>query len=305
MSDAWRQHSEGGLPILTKLYLFVALKLGRNVAVFFLAPITLYFFIFRIEQRRASRAFFTRVQGKPPSTWQVFKHFWTFARVIVDRVYLLSQGDTALHLEAENYAEFMQALDSGSGFVLLGAHFGSFEAGRLLTARRPQTRLRIVLNKAQNPVITNLFDALNPKLAGQVIDVAAGPAQLGLSIAAAVQNGEVVGMLADRVGPNEPGLVVEFLGGTVRLPAAPFVMASLAQAPIAVFFPVFEGGDRYRILFDVIGKIPRVARSERNEVLQQFAQKYADKLAVCVRSHPYNWFNFYPYWSQTQVKPND
>jgi predicted LPLAT superfamily acyltransferase len=38
-------------------------------------------------------------------------------------------------------------------------------------------------------------------------------------------------------------------------------------------------------------------RGQRNSVVAQLAQRYADRLAVECASAPLQWFNFYPFWN--------
>src|SRR3546814_10294223 len=61
-------------------------------------------------------------------------------------------------------------LDAGEGVLLFGSHLGSFEVLRVLARNRPDAGLRVVLDKGHNPALTDLLDALDPKVAATVID---------------------------------------------------------------------------------------------------------------------------------------
>jgi predicted LPLAT superfamily acyltransferase len=110
----------------------------------------------------------------------------------------------------------------------------------------------------------------------------------------AIERGEIVGILADRVDHGAPGLRVLFLGREVTLPVAPHVLAARTGAPVILCFGLYEGGRRYRLEFVDFG--PTAERSSRGAALQPMVERYAAVLEQYSRRHPLNWFNFYPYW---------
>jgi hypothetical protein len=56
------------------------------------------------------------------------------------------------------------------GILLLGAHFGSYEATRVLGINQPHIRFRTVIDIDQNPAMSRLLNSLNPQLAATVIN---------------------------------------------------------------------------------------------------------------------------------------
>src|SRR5690606_18714814 len=93
MTGSWKQRREGGGLFAMWLLRTVSLRVGRGVARVLLYPITAYFLLRRGEERRDSRAYLSRVFGRPARMHEVARHMHTFAATVLDRVFLLG-GDT-------------------------------------------------------------------------------------------------------------------------------------------------------------------------------------------------------------------
>ncbi|MBW8075945.1 MAG: acyltransferase, partial [Metallibacterium scheffleri] len=96
MNSAWQGRREGGGWFALWLIRCIGLRGGRPPARLLLYPITLYFFLRRGPERRASRAYLARVLGRPARTRDVLRHFHAFAATTLDRVFLLARGERGL-----------------------------------------------------------------------------------------------------------------------------------------------------------------------------------------------------------------
>ena len=92
MSGSWKQRREGGGLFALWLIRSFSLVGGRRLSRLLLYPITLYFLARRGEERRDSRAYLSRVLGRPARLADVARHIHTFAATILDHVFLLG-GD--------------------------------------------------------------------------------------------------------------------------------------------------------------------------------------------------------------------
>jgi predicted LPLAT superfamily acyltransferase len=122
-------------------------------------------------------------------------------------------------------------------------------------------------------------------------------------VKACIARGEVVGILADRVQPHEGNRLchVEFLGGRAALPQGPFALAAVLGCPVLLMIGLRKGIRHYEIRVVRLADRLELPRRQREEALAQLAQRYADWLAAgCVRE-PYQWFNFYDFWSEPRA----
>jgi predicted LPLAT superfamily acyltransferase len=304
VSDRWSGQREAGVPVLTRTFARLCLAVGPGVARLLLGPICAYFFLVKGAQRRASRAFLDRALDRPATWTDVWRNFWTFSHVVLDRVYLLGQEGRGIELTPVTPEALAEPVDRGQGCLLLGSHLGSFEASRSIKSARPHVSLRLVMDRRQSPAATAFLEALNPAMARQVLDVGAGQGEgrerpgAGLVLLDALRNGDLVALLADRPRPGEKTAAVEFFGQPAQLPTAPFELALVTQAPLVLFWGLHERKGRYRIVFERLDPPERTVRGQRSAAVQACMQRYAERLEHHARTAPYNWFNFYDFWGE-------
>lgn len=296
MSSNWKQRPEGGSRFSLWLIRSIACYGGRPLARLFLYPITLYYLLVRGPERRASRSYLARVFGRPASLWQVARHLHTFAATILDRVFLLGGRLEGFEVNATGLPELREALDRGQGVLLFGSHLGSFEVLRVLARQRPDYRIRVVLDKAQNPAITHMLDALNPEIAAGVIDAGQDGPSIAMAIKQATDEGALVALLVDRARPGDPALKAPLLGSDAPFPTAPWLIASALKVPVVLAFGLYRGGLRYDLVFERFSDGVAVPRQQRAQALLALIQRYAARLEHHARIAPYNWFNFYDFW---------
>ncbi|MFU8830696.1 MAG: lipid A biosynthesis acyltransferase [Wenzhouxiangella sp.] len=298
--SSWRERPEGGNLFWLVLIRWLILKVGRGFAQVAMVPTTLYFFLVRGAERRASRVWLARIGAPRRGTLGVLIHIYTFAMTIVDRVLLLAGRDAELDVRAEGIEELTSALREGHGCLLLGSHLGSFEAIRVFSRQAPPEcrHLRVVMDQQQNSLVTHLLEEVNPEIRNTVIDARLPGTQIVLEASEVMAKGGMVAMLADRIFRNETAIEVPFVGGWARLPVAPLAIASALQAPVFMVFGLYEGKRRYRLIFERLERPGSLStnRREKRAQLNQSVACYAQRLEYYARLYPYNWFNFYDFW---------
>ena len=297
MSVQWKQRPEGGGRFAIWLIRSIGRHGGRAVGRALLYPITLYFLVRRGPERRASRAWLAQALGRPASLFDVARHIHTFAATILDRVFLLSGQLHRFDIRTEGLPQLEARLDEGRGVLLFGSHLGSFEALRVLAVNRPDVGLRVVLDVGHNPAMTQLLDALNPAIAATVIDAGRDGTAIMLDIQQAIAEGQMVALLVDRPQPGEPVLDAPFLGRDAPFPLAPWQLAAVLGAPVLLVFGLYRGGNRYDLHFEAFSDGEAVPRPRRAQHVAALIRRYAARLEDRARQAPYNWFNFYDYWS--------
>ncbi len=297
--EHWQSRPEGGGRFAIWLIRAIALHGGRRLARLCLYPITLYFYLRRGPERRASAQYLQRVFARPATSWQVLKHIHTFAATILDRVFLLAHGEQPFAIETEGLELLDQRIAMGKGVLLFGSHQGSFEALRAVGARRPNMPLRVVLDKQKTPVMTELFEALAPEVGACVIDAAQDGTSIALAMAEACHSGAVVAMLADRGRGHETLRHSELLGSPAPFPISPWLLAHTLKVPVVLCFGLYLGGNRYRLIFEPLSDRVEVPRHNRGPALDALIASYAQRLEHYIHVAPYNWFNFYDFWQDT------
>jgi predicted LPLAT superfamily acyltransferase len=73
----------------------------------------------------------------------------------------------------------------------------------------------------------------------------------------------------------------------------------MLKAPVLLFFGLYLGGNRYALHFELFADEIAIRRDHRDEDVQLWTQRYADRLEHYARLTPYNWFNFYDFWGES------
>lgn len=300
----WTRRPEGGGRFALWLIRSIARYGGRGVARPLLWPITLYFFLKRGPERRASRAYLARVLGRRPHTSDVLRHIHTFASTILDRVFLLSGRLRRFEVAIDGLDGLHRQIDLGRGVLLFGSHLGSFDVLRVLARERPDVKVRVVLDKGHNPALTQLLDALNPDIARGVIDAGQDGPAVVLAIKQATDEGALVALLVDRARPGETAIAAPFLGGQARFPLAPWMIATMLGTPVSLAFGLYRGGRAYALSFEPFSDGLVADRQHRQALLHDCVQRYAARLEHHARRAPYNWFNFFDFWHADDAPPS-
>lgn len=297
MTQEWRRRPEGGGAFAIGLIVAIARRGGRRISRLLLYPITLYFLIVRGPERRASRDYLTRVLGRPARLTDIARHIHCFAATILDRVFMLSGRFDEFTLNITGLESLHDKMAMGRGVLLFGSHLGSFDVLRALSLKRPDAKVRVVMDRGQNAVITRMLEELCPEIAAMVIDAREHGSSISLAINDAINDGALVTLLVDRSREEATGRPVQFLGSGACFPTSPFLIGAALKVPVVLCFGLYQGGRRYDLHFEAFADSMSIPRSERADGLHRLQQRYAERLEHYVGLAPYNWFNFYDFWN--------
>lgn len=302
MSTAWTANRGRGSERLIRLMVWLILRLGRRATLPLLHPISAYFVLFSARSRRASRTYLTRLHGRPATLADVYRHHFTFAVTLLDRVLLLSDRCNGITVDWSIDPAAGELLES-TPCVLLGAHVGSFEVLRYLAARAPGVRVRPLMYRRQRQTADRVLEDLNPAVWSEVIPLGA-PGSL-MRAAEAMREGASIAILGDRQIEDGSARPCTFLGGTLNLPEGPLRMAHALRTPVLVCFGLYRGNGRYTIRLEHFAGHLDLSGARRDAALAEWTQRFADRLAATCRDAPYNWFNFYDVWTDAAPTPED
>ena len=296
----WAQLGEAGSPRALRIGLWLAMHGGRAVMRGLLWPISLYFVFANRSPQHALADSLRRLQGSTGLRsfwlrWRIVRHF---ATTILDRVFLLTGGLSALDIRTSGLHLLDAQLAKGQGAILLGSHLGSFETLRALGRSKPDASIHILMKRQHNSALMDQLAALNPDVEAAIIDADKHPVSVAAEINSAIKAGGLVGILGDRAAEAEPVAEVEFLGGRASVPTSAFTLAAVSRAPIILCFGLYRGGNRYDLIFEAFTPAVSLRRGERGAQVQALAQAYADRLAHYAAQAPSNWFNFHDFWAQ-------
>ncbi len=294
MATQWLAQSERSTVLSMRLLVWIASTLGRRVGQCLLYPICLYFLTFSVQARRASKHYLQRVLDRPATWRDVFQHYFTFATVNLDRLFLLRGRYDLFDIHSYGEAPLIERVARKQGAFLLGAHIGSFEMPRAIGENRKSVTVRMLMFEENARKLNAVLSAVNPNFALSIVGM--GQLDSMLKISEHLEAGELVGMLGDRI-MNESGQVsLPFLGSPAEFPIAPFRLAAMLKKPVFLMMGLYRGGTRYDLYFEQLTSGEAVDRKERARIIDAWQRRYVERLEHYCRLAPYNWFNFYDFW---------
>jgi predicted LPLAT superfamily acyltransferase len=295
-TPSWmRQQERSNLAIL-RLMVWISLTFGRAIGRVVLYGIALYFTLFAPKARRASRAYLYRALGRWANWTDGYRHVFSFATTIHDRIYLLNERFDLFDIEVVGAEALHEALARQPGAMLIGAHLGSFEV--LRAAGRGQAGLKVAMLMYEENArkINATLEAINPLATQDIIPL--GRMDSMLEARDKLEAGYLVGMLADRSLGDDATAECLFLGEPAPFPLGPWRLAAMLRRPVFFMAGLYLGGNRYQLHFVPLADFSATPRGERDAAIAAAMQRYADCLTRFCRLAPYNWFNFFDFWQE-------
>ncbi len=300
LTQAWLEQRERSNDAALKFLVWLALGLGRPAGRLLLLPVCLYFLLFSVKGRAASRQYLGRVLDRPPRLADLFRHYYSFATVALDRMFLLRNRFAQFDVRVHGTEVLEEAQARGEPCLLLGAHFGSFEALHVFGEEK-NLKVTMLMFEHGSRNMNALARAINPDLQRAVIGM--GSPDSMIKVQERLDRGDWVGLLGDRRLHDSGAVSVPFLGEPAALPTAPFRIAALIGRPVVLMVALYRGSNRYDLHFERLVEMPKLDRSRRDAMIREWAAHYAQRLEYYCRLAPYNWFNFYDFWADANARP--
>lgn len=291
------RRKERGSSFWLRIMRWLSLVFGRRLSRSVVYGIALYFVLAVPAARKASRGYLARVLKRPVTWLDLYRHILAFASTIHDRFYLLNDQHNLFDIQVFGPEPNQVILECNSGIFLFGGHLGSFEILRTHARDKPELKVCIAMYPENASQLNSTLTAINPQAMQDIITL--GQINSMLAIHEKLENGAVVGILADRaVGPDQY-ISMPFLGAPARFPTGPFRMAAMLRYPVYFMTGLYRGGNRYDIHFELLADFSD-APAGREAAVQEVLTKYVATLERHCQSAPYNWFNFYDFWESAR-----
>jgi len=294
LAASWRHRAERGSLPLIRFMVWASLRFGRTASRVLLRVIAAYFLVFGGTARRASREFLVRCLGRTPTVAEQYGLVFAFAASLHDRIYFLKDRFELFDIQVHGTELF-----DARGALLMGAHLGSFEVLRACGRHLGQRDVAMVVYEENARQINSVLTAINPRAMEGVGSV--GRLHSMIDLAQRLDEGAIIGMLADRLLADEPAVMIDFLGRPAPFPTGPMRMAAALRQRVICMIGLYRGGNRYEVRFEPLADfsdLEGLPRAERERREQEAVLAYARRLESYAREAPDNWFNFHDFWSR-------
>ena len=300
----WAGQRERGSFILMKFTAWLARLLGRRLISPLLYLIVLYFYLFGAEARRSiyqyqrNLATWSGRRELQPSRLSVLRHFMSFTDTLLDK---LDVWNGKLGLEQVTLIDpsnaCTQLRQEGRGQMLVAAHLGNLEVCRALAELGEQVTMNVLVHTKHAEQFNRLLGEAGATHL-RLIQVSELDAAIMLQLSERLERGEWLAIAGDRVPLTGSRTVnVNFLGKPAAFPQGPWLLAGLLQCPVNLIH-CLKIDNRYQVIIEPFAERLQWKRSERDEVIRHWTQRYADQLAQRCLDAPLQWFNFYPFWNE-------
>ena len=295
-SAQWTRNPERSSLWVLRFMARLSLAIGRPLSRIVLYPITAYFMLFAPSARRASLDYLRRALAHKPSPLDGFRQVFTFATAIHDRIFLVSDRFDLFDIRVHGGEYMRELLAQKRGAFMIGAHLGSFEVLSSVGRQFAGMRASMLMYEENAQKINATIAAINPNAMLDIIPM--GRVDSMLRVGQCLDEGAMVGLLADRTPADESTVELPFLGAPAPFPVGPFRLAALMRRPVVFMVATYSGKNTYDVYFEKLADFSEVPEGGRAEMISDAMNAYVALLEKHCRRAPYNWFNFFPFWSE-------
>jgi len=281
---------------------------GRWAFRLILRPVVSYYFLSGKVARMASMDYLRRLNQYYPELnlkggwWLSYRHFLSFGETLLDKIVAWMGCIDPNQVDFPNRPMLLKLIEQKRGAMILSGHIGNLELCQAIADMRGVIRLNILVHTRHAEKFNRLLGRGAGSAKIKLIQVTELNPAIAIELQEKIDNGEFLVMVGDRV-PVDGGRTVKakFLGEQAEFPQGPYLLASLLRCPIFTLF-CYPTQGRYRVHLEPFSDPFRIPRSEpnRSQMLASLAQRYAGILEKHCRAEPLQWFNFYPYWQQSE-----
>jgi predicted LPLAT superfamily acyltransferase len=282
-------------------------------------PVSFFYYITSKRVRAFSRCFLNKIFIKTGKKYSSFLHIFSFSLSLIEKMEAwngkLDFGRIRFpesDFRKNDIAELIESIERKQGAVLICSHLGNAEMLRAL-ANFNQTGVsgNVSVTSIVDFSVTANFNKMLKKLAPDSMTSVMNAGQLGLDTAVTLLDravsGELIVIAGDRTSAfTKDVFSINFLGGSAAFPLGVFLLASMLDVPVyfvfafrkkdIMFFPKYDMYvHKNTIQFDC-------PRKERRTRLFECASDYAKLLEHYCKIHPYQWYNFYDFWTSKETE---
>ncbi len=297
----WAERREQGSYRLMKLTATAVRLLGRRAMAPLLYLIVLYYYLCVPSARRSAHEYQQRLAAwsgqatLAPTTASVFRQFMAFADAMLDKLDVWNGTLRAEQVVIDDPADIHGRFRQGRGQLLVGSHLGNLEVCRALAELGSAVTMNVLVHTRHAERFNRLLGESGASHL-RLIQVSELDPAVMLQLSQRLERGEWLAIAGDRVPLHGTRVSeVRFLGEPATIAQGPWLLAGLLECPANLLF-CLKQGDRYQVHLEPFAERIAWRRADRDAVVGQWAQRYADRLAARCLEAPLQWFNFFPFW---------
>lgn len=296
----WTSRSIGS-NLQHNIFYFLIRYGGRGASYALLNCVAIYYTLFRPAIRKKAGYYLSRrfkTQNPLAQLLHCYRIYVDLGKALIDRATIGIKGVESIDIVSRNLDKLLVLVREGHGLILLTAHVGCWQIAmaQLSSLNAP---VSLLLHREEGDVDLHYFEHTGISAPFRIIDPLGYMGGV-LEMMDVLRKGEVVSIMGDRVfGSDKNTVSVNFLGGKIRLPFSAFKLASATGAPIAVHLSYKSGPASYAFMLDRTIRVPaNLGKTE--EALRPYVVQFAEALESYTERYPYQFFNFFNMWENSE-----
>lgn len=319
-----RQREVSGAVIGISIILFFYKIFGRILVKPLLFTVVFFYYLFCREQKANSKKFLKIVSDYKKKhfnedvSYSSLTHFMSFSDMVFDKVTSwMGEMKLGKHVIIEEETE-KRLLNYNEGRVFLCSHLGNVEALRAINSTLTTIKVNAIVFTKNAKKFNHILKKIAPNSNMNLIVTQSIDANTAIELKQKVDNGEIVAIVGDRIpvnkGRNQNYRTVKakFLDRTCEFPEGPFILASILRCKVQLIFGLKHykkaKGENYtsdidsstlEVICEEFAAPLSLSRKNRESDLEKYVSMYASRLEHYTLKHPYQWFNFFDFFSDS------
>lgn len=275
---------------LISLLRIIDVRLAYAFAAVFVIPVCLALNL--NHSRTFAYQYFRRRHGvgRFKAAWKTYTNHCLFSQVVIDKFAMFA--GKRFRVAVEGYGHFQSLEQREAGFVMLSSHIGNYEIAGYTLRSEHKAMDALVFGGEKATVM-----AERGRLLGgdniHLIPVLPDMSHLFL-INAALADGHIVSMPADRVVGSNKTVSVEFLGSEAKFPLGPLRVVTMRGLDALAVNVMKTSSKAYTAYVSPLRYDKAAPRGEQE---RQLAASYVAELERRVRQYPAQWYNYFDFWT--------
>ena len=289
----WQGKTRGGK--FGQRFLLSFLKRFRVTVLYPTLPFIIPFCLVFVRQpNRALYRYFHNIRGY--RRWRALcsttRNAYNFGKVVIDK-FAIWAGRSDQFIVVQEHPEIPQQLfEQEKGALFAGSHIGNFELLAAAFKDNPK-KINVIIYGGESEMLSRQRTSVFAQNHVNLIPVTADMSHL-FAIKNALDNGEVVAILCDRLFGSPKKKTLDFLGHPADFPIGPFRLAAQMDVPVLSLAVMKEKGLRYTCHSTLLNVSPDVSINQKCDMLME---QYVKSLEDILRQYPEQWFNMYDFWN--------
>ena len=250
--------------------------------------------IFARKPNRALYRYFRDIRGY--GKWRALRstarNAYNFGKVVIDKFAIWAGRSDQFRIDMERPEITRQLLQQEKGVIVAGSHIGNFELlGR--SFKQENKRINVVIYGGESEALSRQRSSVFGENNVNLVPVTSDMSHL-FTIKNALDNGEVVAILCDRLFGSPKKKTLDFMGHPADFPVGPFRMAAQMDVPVLSVAVMKEKGLRYTCRPTLLNVDPDIPSNQKCDMLME---QYVKSLEDILQQYPEQWFNLYDFWN--------